>query len=485
LPPVWGDAEVEIHTIGVDVGTTTSHVVLGRLLLEPDAGGRRQGYRVRAREVLRASEPVLTPYQDATRIDEGALAAFVRREIELGGLSSPALDVGALILTGYASLTKNADVVSSALAEVVGDLVTIAAGDKLEAVLSAHGAGSVAYSMANPDVDVLHVDIGGGTTKIVELKAGNIVQVGAIEVGARLVAWNDQEIVSVNAESLRKLDLDRGFAVGSRIADDEKSRLATRVAGLIRSVIDGRGAEVPNNLWLTPRVVVRSRPTVLFSGGVAEYIYGRSTHDHGDMGFQIAQQLQPYRTGAGNGGIRATVIGLAQYTTQVSGATVYVSNPRGLPARNLVVVHVGLGEAAAPTRASVASLIRGALAAMESPDCSDSVLLTFAGQFDADYPTIAAVCGGISDAFPESRAARQALYVSFGQDVALTAGSILHGELDWPGDLVAVDGVEFEPFDRVDIGAPGDGGLVPVTVKRMVFSDASRDEGSQISVVRD
>jgi hypothetical protein len=26
---------------------------------------------------------------------------------------------------------------------------------------------------------------------------------------------------------------------------------------------------------------------------------------------------------------------------------------------------------------------------------------------------------------------------------------------------------------------------VPVTVKRMVFSDASRDEGSQISVVRD
>jgi ethanolamine utilization protein EutA len=471
LPPVWGDAEVQIHTIGVDVGTTTSHVVLGRLLLEPDVGGRRQGYRVRAREVLRASEPVLTPYQDATRIDEEALATFVRREIALGGLPSHALDVGALILTGYASLAKNAEVVSSAIAEVVGDLVTVAAGDKLEAVLSAHGAGSVAYSMANPETDVLHVDIGGGTTKIVVMRAGNIVQAGAIGVGARLVAWNDQEVVSVNAESLRKLDPDCAAAVGDRIADDEKSRLAIRVADLIGSVIEGRGAEVPNSLWLTPRVVVRGQPTVLFSGGVAEYIYGRSAHDHGDMGFQIAQRLQPYRIETGDGGIRATVIGLAQYTTQVSGATVYVSNPRSLPARNLVVVHVGHREAVAPTRASVARLIQGALAAMESPDCSDSVLLTFAGQFDADYPTIAAVCAGISDAFPESRVVRRNLYVCFGQDLALTAGSILHDELGWPGDLVVVDGVEFEPFDRVDIGAPGEGGLVPVTVKRMVFSD--------------
>jgi ethanolamine utilization protein EutA len=487
LPPVWGDADLEIHTVGIDVGTTTSHVVLGKLVLEPETSGRRHGYRVRAREVLRASEPILTPYQAAALIDERAIAAFVRQEIELGGLLGHALDVGALILTGYASLTTNADAVSHALAEVVGELVTVAAGDKLEAVLSAHGAGSVAYSVANPEADVLHVDIGGGTTKIVAMKAGNIDQVGALDGGARLVAWNEQQVISVNEHSLRKLDVVDGVAVGSPIADDVKSRLASRVADVIGAVIDGRDADVPNSLWLTPRVHVRHRPTVLFSGGVAEYIYGRSTHDHGDMGLRIAQRLQHYRTESTGGGIRATVIGLAQYTTQVSGATVYVSNPDGLPARNLVVVHVGHHAGSLPSRASVADLISTALAAMEFGDRSDRVLLTFAEQFDADYPTIAAVCGGIADALPDSRTGGRTLYVSFGQDVALTAGSILHDEIDWPGDLVVVDGVEFQSFDRVDVGTPADGGLVPVTVKRMVFSDASRGEAptSQISVVRD
>jgi ethanolamine utilization protein EutA len=471
-PPIWGDADLELHTIGIDIGTTTSHVVLGKLVLEPELGGALHGYRVRERAVLRASTPILTPYRGAAVIDEEAVAKFVRREVELGAVGGLGLDVGALILTGHASVAANADAVSRALADLIGDLVTIAAGDKLEAVLSAHGAGSVAYSLANPEADVLHVDIGGGTTKVVVIKGGNIVEVGAVAVGARLVAWDERQVISANEEVLRKLEPASAITVGQRIADQEKERLAARVADIIAAIIDGHDDCVPDDLWLTPPVRVPDQPTVLFSGGVAEYIYGRSAHGHGDLGFEVARRLHRYRVESRGGGIRATVIGLAQYTTQVSGATVYVSGAHVLPARNLVVVHIQGSTDGSAARGSVERAVRSALAAIECGDRSDDVLLTFTEQLDADYPTISAVCGGIHDALPQSRAERRTVYVSFGQDLAMTAGSILHDEFQWPGEVVVVDGVEFQPLDRVDVGVPGGSGLIPVTVKRMVYADA-------------
>src|SRR5262249_21598854 len=72
------------------------------------------------------------------------------------------------------------------------------------------------------------------------------------------------------------------------------------------------------------------RPTVqqlTFSGGVAEYIYGREAQAYGDLGVLLAQEIRARVEGWGpkleraSEGIRATVIGASQYTTQVSGST--------------------------------------------------------------------------------------------------------------------------------------------------------------------
>ncbi|MFZ0693596.1 MAG: ethanolamine ammonia-lyase reactivating factor EutA, partial [Alphaproteobacteria bacterium] len=56
-------------------------------------------------------------------------------------------------------------------------------------------------------------------------------------------------------------------------------------------------------------------------------------------------------------------------------------------------------------------------------------------------------------------------------DVGKTLGQILHHELGLPGDLIAIDGVQLQELDFVDVGEPiSPPGVVPVVIKSLLFS---------------
>ena len=63
----------------------------------------------------------------------------------------------------------------------------------------------------------------------------------------------------------------------------------------------------------------------------------------GDLGALLAQEIRtriaslPAKLEPSTEGIRATVIGASQYTTQVSGSTIYVSPMEALPRRTVPV----------------------------------------------------------------------------------------------------------------------------------------------------
>jgi ethanolamine utilization protein EutA len=56
-------------------------------------------------------------------------------------------------------------------------------------------------------------------------------------------------------------------------------------------------------------------------------------------------------------------------------------------------------------------------------------------------------------------------------DVGKSMGNLLVKELDFPGDLVSIDGVQLQELDYVDVGElitpPG---VVPVVIKSLLFS---------------
>src|SRR4029077_14783409 len=106
--------------------------------------------------------------------------------------------------------------------------------------------------------------------------------------------------------------------------------------------------EAVRNLWLTePFDPVEGIEGVMFSGGVAEYVYGREERDFGDLGLRLGAAIRrridagalPWRLLPAGECIRATAIGASEYSVQLSGNTRYISAPRRpLPRRNLQVL---------------------------------------------------------------------------------------------------------------------------------------------------
>src|SRR5205085_1009412 len=142
------------------------------------------------REVLHRSPILLTPYRADGLIDVEALDRFVHAAYAAAGLSHAQIDTGAVILTGAALERPNARAVAELFASAGGKFVCASAGHNLEAILAAHGSGAVSLSRQRGET-LLHVDIGGGTTKLGLLHDGEVLQTAAIHVGGRLVAVDE------------------------------------------------------------------------------------------------------------------------------------------------------------------------------------------------------------------------------------------------------------------------------------------------------
>ena len=90
--------QIRLTSVGVDIGSSTSHLAFSRLVLER----LDSRYLVTARDVFHESEVLLTPYAGDATIDGAALATFIARQYALAGLAPDGIDTGALILTGVA-----------------------------------------------------------------------------------------------------------------------------------------------------------------------------------------------------------------------------------------------------------------------------------------------------------------------------------------------------------------------------------------------
>src|SRR5688572_2796247 len=176
------DDEICVLSVGVDIGSSTSHLVFSRIVLER----LDSRYVVTERETFYGSDILLTPYSSGETIDAEALGAFIQKEYADAKVDPDEIDTGALILTGVAVQRKNARAIGDLFAKQAGKLVAVSAGDSLETVMAAYGSGAAARSIRDTCV-VMNVDVGGGTSKIAVCAEGKVVDIAAVDVGARLI----------------------------------------------------------------------------------------------------------------------------------------------------------------------------------------------------------------------------------------------------------------------------------------------------------
>src|SRR5450631_1032618 len=200
--------ELCVLSVGVDIGSSTSHLVFSRIVLER----LDSRYVVTERESFYQSDILLTPYSAEETIDADALGAFIARQYKDAKIDPDEIDTGALILTGVAVRRRNARRIGELFAAQAGKMVAVSAGDNLETVMAAYGSGAVARSIRDRTT-VMNVDVGGGTSKISICSEGRVVDLTAIDVGARLVCLDADGRIARIEEAGRRFASELGITL--------------------------------------------------------------------------------------------------------------------------------------------------------------------------------------------------------------------------------------------------------------------------------
>jgi ethanolamine utilization protein EutA len=465
---------IRLKTVGVDVGSSTSHVMFAEVHLERDGRGLSSRFRVVDRVVTFRGEVILTPYADPDTIDVPALAAHLDAQYAAARETRDSVDAGAVVVTGRAAHKQNAPALLSMFADSAGRFVCAAAGPNLEATLAAHGSGATGWTECTR---VLVVDIGGGTTKFAVVEHGVVRHTAAIDLGARLVAWDADDVV-IRVEPTVAPYVEALPRVGDHFIPELQAATAERMGARLVAVLRGLLSdepldEVSRALYLTePLPRIGPVDAVTFSGGVSEFVDGRESRPRGDVGALLGAYLREHAGGLGapvrpaTAGIRATIIGASQHTVQVTGNTILVSAADALPLRNLPVAEATFGSGARLDQQLAAAVGRLDIVEGREP-CAVSVRW----QGPVDIPALQSFAAQLRTALPATFAqAEIPLVLVVDVDVAGLVGMLLT-ERDPPGCAVIVlDQVEVRDLDYVDIGPlDREHNVVPVVVKSLVF----------------
>lgn len=477
---IWAQETVELKTVGIDIGSSTSHLLFAKVTLQRQTQGLSSRFAVIGREVIWRSDVMLTPFLRDDTIDAAALGQFIAGAYKAAGLEKSDVDSGAVILTGEAIKRKNARAIDELFAEEAGKFVCATAGHKLECLLAAHGSGAVQLSK-DRNACVLHVDIGGGTTKLALIDKGVVLGVAAFAVGGRCIATDASGAWTRIDDSAIAVAKEFGIPATTETFTDAavRKRVADRLAKIAADyVLDAPRDALGASFLLTEELPRHVKPKlVTFSGGVSEYVFGRESRDFGDIARplseaivrQLGERKAPTSIDPGQG-IRATVIGASQFTVQVSGKTVFIPDTSVLPVHNVPVVQAGLELGGDIDVAKTAAAIRAAISKMDlDPAGRLAIAFTWAG--DPEFSRLEAMGKAIMSALGEGRASGHLLLLMIDGDIGKTLGRLLAYELDLKRPLVSIDGVQLKELDFVDVGElltpPG---VVPVVIKSLLFS---------------
>jgi ethanolamine utilization protein EutA len=480
---VEGLERFTLTSVGIDIGSSTSHLVFSRLTLRRQGAALSGRFTVTNRAVLYRSPIMLTPYLSGTLIDLAKVQHFIEAAYGEAGLAPEDVDTGAVIITGEALKKDNAQPIVEYFAQYSGKFICAAAGHNHEALLAAHGCGAVELSK-RAGTAVLNVDMGGGTTKFALIEGGVVTHTAAINIGARLIAFDDAHVVTRLEDAGRILmqALGHQVEIGKTITRKQQADVAALMAEVLCDMIaQGPVSLLAQQLMVTPPLRhyrLSDVDHIVFSGGVAEYVYDHDRTAYGDVGPLLGQHvrerlqalLHRQTVRQPTEGIRATVIGAGEYTVQASGTTSYISQPGVLPVFGLKVIQVSLADGAAVVPAMQQALRKFDLASFTS-----GLALSLALAGPLDYKTLRQVAEGIAALLKHSDGATSPLYLTLDVDVAKSLGGILKEELQLDREIIAIDGIAVGDLDYIDIGAPlGSTEVIPVTVKSLIFPATRR-----------
>ena len=474
-----------LTSVGIDIGSSTSHLVFSHLTLRREGAGLSARFRVTDREVLYRSPIMLTPYSSGTLIDTAKVEDFIHESYRVAGYTHDDIDTGAVVITGEALNKENSRPILEYFAKDSGKFICASAGPNHEALLAAYGCGAVDLSKS-ANAKVLNIDMGGGTTKLSVIRDGTVTQTAAISVGARLIAFDENNVVTrveLPAKFITK-ELGTPVEVGQVIGEDVKRAFAAYMGTYLFNVIQAKPlSDLETHLRVTDQLPdydgLSSIDHIVFSGGVSEHIYNHETPSYGDVGPHLGKEIRDRIAELNRAdlvkehteGIRATVIGAGEYTIQASGNTSYISSETPLPVYGLQVVKALIDE-----NSDMQGTIRTALAKFDLEKYKPGLALALGLQGVPNYKFIRRLAEGIAAVVNDAEDPGDSnldVFLILDMDVAKSLGGILKEELKVAPEIIAVDGIDVGDLDFIDVGsAMGVTEVIPVTIRSFMFPES-------------
>jgi ethanolamine utilization protein EutA len=161
--------------------------------------------------------------------------------------------------------------------------------------MAAFGSGAVALS-GRTRQRVLTVHIGGGTSKLALCENGAICHISAIDIGARVVAFDTDRPVMRLEEAGKYFAKQAGVTLmlGAVLTPGNAEKLAaSMVDHLFEAMKGGAMSSETAGLHRMPALTPGPPPDIVtISGGVSEFLYTGSNAGFSDLGPLLAKQLR-------------------------------------------------------------------------------------------------------------------------------------------------------------------------------------------------
>ncbi|ELY8227550.1 ethanolamine ammonia-lyase reactivating factor EutA [Enterococcus faecalis] len=467
-------------TVGIDLGTSTTQLVLSELTVENFASAFTvPRISISDKKVIYRSDIIFTPLLNQSEIDAEPIKAFVAEQYRQAGIHKQDIQMGAVIITGETARKSNANNVLRALSGYAGDFVVATAGPDLESIIAGKGAGAQTYSETKRK-PVVNLDIGGGTTNLAVFKDGEVIDTACFDIGGRLIKLNQQQKITYIAPKIQEIINKKGLTLhlGDQATEQNLLPIISELVAVLENSI-GLGTQSPFYQLLVTNHPLRKGeelPIVTFSGGVADCLNTTSTNlfKYGDIGlllgkylrksliFSEKEVLESAET------IRATVVGAGSHTAEISGSTI-AYREQILPVKNIPILKLAQ-EDETLTVTELGQRIQEKLnwhRIEETPQ----IALAIRGMSNPTFADIQRYGQGIVEGLASLVAEQIPIIVMVDEDMAKALGHALSAHLPKDYPFICLDSVKVENGDYVDIGLPvAEGAVLPVIVKTLVFN---------------